>query len=69
MLFDNLGIAVAKQIAGKIPHLVADGGKGGGGKPPSNGGTPAKTITRAEFDAIPAADRASFFKNGGKLTA
>lgn len=59
---------LAKELAKTIPHLVADGGKGGGGKPPSNGGTPAKTISRAEFDAMAASDRASFFKTGGKVT-
>jgi len=58
---------LAKELAKTIPHLVADGGKGGGGKPPSNGGTPQKTATRAEFDAMSQADRAAFAKSGGKV--
>lgn len=59
---------LAKELAKTIPHLVADGGKGGGGKPPSNGGTPQKTVTRAEFDAMSQADRAAHAKSGGKVT-
>lgn len=59
---------LAKELAKSIPHLVKDEGKGGGGKPPSNGGTPQKTATRAEFDAMSQADRAAFAKSGGKVT-
>ena len=37
---------LAKEMAGSIPHLVADKGAGGGGKPPgSNGGTPGKKFS------------------------
>jgi hypothetical protein len=59
---------LAKELAKTIPHLVADGGKGGGGKLPNNGGTPQKTVTRAEFDAMSQADRAAFAKSGGTVT-
>lgn len=59
---------LAKELAKSIPHLVKDEGKGGGGKPPNNGGTPQKTATRAEFDAMSQADRAAFAKSGGKVT-
>jgi hypothetical protein len=59
---------LAKEMAKTIPHLVKDEGRGGGGKPPSNGGTPQKTVTRAEFDAMSQADRAALAKSGGKVT-
>lgn len=59
---------LAKELAKTIPHLVKDEGKGGGGKPPNNGGTPQKTVTRAEFDAMSQGDRAAFAKSGGKVT-
>jgi hypothetical protein len=60
---------LAKQLAESIPHLVADNGKGGGGKPPgSSGGTPSqKTVTRAQFDAMSQTDRAAHSKSGGKV--
>lgn len=58
---------LAKELAKSIPHLVKDDGKGGGGKPPNNGGTPQKTVTRADFDAMSQADRAAFAKSGGKV--
>lgn len=58
---------LAKELAKSIPHLVADGGKGGGGKPPGPGGTPLKTVVRSEFDAMSQADRAAFAKSGGKV--
>lgn len=58
---------LAKELAKTIPHLVKDEGRGGGGKPPSNGGTPQKTVTRAEFDAMAQGDRAAFAKSGGKV--
>ena len=59
---------LAAKLAGAIPHLVKDAGAGGGGKPPSNGGTPQQTLTRAAFEAMAPADRASFAKSGGKVT-
>ena len=60
---------LAKQLAAGIPHLVADGGKGGGGKPPGQGGgTPGqKTVTRAQWDAMSHQDRAAHSKQGGKV--
>jgi len=58
---------LAAKLAGATPHLVKDAGAGGGGKPPSNGGTPQKTVTRAQFDAMSQADRAAHSKSGGKV--
>lgn len=61
---------LAKELAEAKPYAVRDGGKGGGGKPPNNqGGTPIKTMKRADFDAMtdPAA-KAAFMRDGGKLT-
>lgn len=60
---------LAKELAGAIPHLVADKGAGGGGKQPgAGGGKPdGKTVTRAEFDQMGHAARAGFSKSGGKV--
>ena len=59
---------LAGELAKTIPHLVKDAGKGGGGKPAgSQGGTPAKTVTRAEWDQMGHSDRATFSKDGGKV--
>lgn len=58
---------LAKQLASKIPHLVADNGKGGGGKSHQQGGDGVKTIPRAQFDSMSQGERASFFKSGGKV--
>ncbi|APX88652.1 hypothetical protein BV394_01990 [Brevirhabdus pacifica] len=61
---------LAKELAGSIPHLVKDGGAGGGGKQPgSQGGKPeAKTVTRAVFDGMSQVERSDFSKSGGKVT-
>lgn len=61
----DLALALAKAN----PRLVADDGKGGGGKPPgSNGGKPdSKTATRAQWDAMSQPDRMAFSKSGGKV--
>lgn len=59
---------LAKELAGVKGYALRDGGVGGGGKPPgTTGGTPAKTATRAQFDAMDQHQRTSFFKDGGKL--
>lgn len=59
---------LAGTLAAKIPHLVADKGAGGGGKPPGSGGKPGqKTITRAAFDAMSHSERAQFATQGGKV--
>lgn len=55
---------LAKQLAASIPHLVKDGGAGGSGKQPGSGGTPAKTMKRAEFLALPATQQAALVKDG-----
>lgn len=40
---------LAKELAGTIPHLVKDDGRGGGGKPPSDkGGKPANQTKLAD---------------------
>lgn len=59
---------LAKELAGSMPYLVKDIGAGGGGKPPGSGGKPdAKTVTRAQFDAMSQSDRAAHSKSGGKV--
>lgn len=56
---------LAATIAKSYPRLVADDGKGGGGKPPgSNGGTPGKTMKRAEFLALHPTKQAALIKDG-----
>jgi hypothetical protein len=61
---------LAKELATSIPHLVADAGKGGSGKPPgSNGGTPGKkTMTRVAFDALSQEGRAAAIREGTTVT-
>lgn len=61
---------LAKELATSIPHLVADGGKGGSGKQPgSNGGKPERsTVKRSDWDKMDHAQRADFSKSGGKVT-
>ena len=60
---------LAKELAASKPYAVRDGGKGGGGKPPTaNGGTPDKpTVTRAQFDAMSQSERANHSKSGGGI--
>jgi hypothetical protein len=59
---------LAKELAEAKPYAVRDLGKGGGGKQPgSNGGTPAKTVTRAEWDQMDHVARGAFVKDGGKV--
>lgn len=53
---------LAKELAKSIPHLVADGGKGGSGKQPgSSGGTPGKTVRASELEAMTPKDKAAYF--------
>ena len=61
---------LAGELAKSIPHLVKDAGAGGGGKPPgSSGATPdRKTVKRSEWDTMDHAQRATFSKEGGKVT-
>lgn len=60
---------LAKELAGKIPHLVADKGNGGGGKQPNSGGKPAQTtVTKAQWDGMDHTARRDFSKSGGKIT-
>jgi len=51
------------------PQLLKSAGAGGSGYrgQPANGKA-KPTMTRAQFEALPAADRQSFFKTGGQLT-
>lgn len=59
---------LAKELAAAKPSFLVDAGKGGGGKSPASGGSgAAKTVTRAEFDAMSHVDRATFAKSGGKV--
>jgi hypothetical protein len=55
---------LAKELAKTIPHLVKDGGAGGSGKQPGTGGTPAKTMKREQFLALPATQQAALIKDG-----
>ena len=48
--------------------LKAHVSSGGFGKNVLNGGGAAKTITRAQFDAMNPNQRAEHFKNGGTIT-
>lgn len=59
---------LAKELAKASPFLVKDGGAGGSGKQPGSGGTPAKTMPEAEFNALPAKDRAARMAEGYTLT-
>jgi len=61
---------LAKELAGSMPYLVKDGGKGGGGKQPgSNGGKPqGKTMTRSQFDGLSASERQSVAMSGTIIT-
>jgi hypothetical protein len=49
--------------------LKATVSSGGHGKNVLNGGGAAKTITRAQFDAMNQNQRAEHFKNGGTITS
>ena len=56
------------DIVGNMPFAVKDSGKGGGGKPPENGGKPNhQTVTRADWDSMSHVQRAEFSKSGGKV--
>jgi hypothetical protein len=59
---------LASELAAAMPDFLKDAGKGGGGKPPASGGASAKTISRDAFNGMSHADRANFFKSGGKVT-
>jgi seryl-tRNA synthetase len=49
-------------------HFVSAGGNSGGGAGGGgSGGDKAKSMTRAEHDAMAPGDRAGFFKEGGRL--
>jgi hypothetical protein len=59
---------LAKELAQSKPYAVRDEGKGGGGKPPQNGGKPSeKTVTRAQWNDMSHSDRAAHSKDGGKV--
>jgi hypothetical protein len=58
-----------QTLAKERPQLLKSAGAGGSGyrgQPVS--GTAKPVMTRAQFEALPAADRQSFFKTGGQLT-
>jgi hypothetical protein len=57
------------DIVGNMPFAVKDGGKGGGGKPPENGGKPpAKSILRSEFDSLSPQGKMDHIRGGGTVT-
>jgi len=60
---------LASELAKAKPYAVRDQGKGGGGKPAgSSGGTPQKTMTRAQFDALDAGAKSAAMRDGTTLT-
>lgn len=64
----SLGDLAAKVVE-KYPSLFRSSIKAGGGTPPNTaGGAGTKTITRAQFEALGHSGRASFVKEGGKIT-
>lgn len=59
---------LATELAGAKAYAVRDPGAGGSGKPPgSKGGTPGKTIKRAEFDAMPPAQQRDVALSGASI--
>lgn len=60
---------LAKELAGSIPHLVADKGAGGSGKQPgANGGKPGQqTVTRDQWGQMSHIERRDFAKSGGQI--
>lgn len=58
-----------QEVVKQYPGLFKATGGAGGGKPPgSAGGTGARTMTRAEFDALPPKERAARMAAGTSLT-
>lgn len=56
---------LAQELAKSIPHLVADSGAGGGGKPAGSGGKPGQqTIKRADFLAQSPSQQQALLKSG-----
>ena len=53
---------LAKELAGSIPHLVKDGGQGGGGKQPGSGGTPTGAVKRSTMNHV---QKAQFISEHG----
>jgi hypothetical protein len=54
---------LAKELAAAMPELLADKGKGGGGKPPaSKSNTSGATVTVQALEAMTPQQKAAFFK-------
>lgn len=63
--------AVRQVIRKESPRLFGPNDKGGSGAPPNagrGGNAGAKTITRAQFDAMQPDEKMKFVKSGGKMT-
>lgn len=60
------GLSVLTKQKPLLLRSSGAGGSGYRGKPASGDAKP--TMTRAQFEALPPSDRASFFKTGGQLT-
>jgi hypothetical protein len=58
----------AKDWIAERPHYAKAGKAGAGSRGGSKGGD-GKTITRSQFNELPHADRAKFFKEGGKVVS
>ena len=60
---------LSKHISTKYPWIVDGSKASGGGAPGSNGGGAAnKSISRADFDGMSHPQRATYFKEGGKIS-
>ena len=60
---------LAKELATAFPEFVKDGGTGGGGKPPADGGGKPgqKTVTRTQWDNMSTLERSAHAKEGGSV--
>lgn len=71
-LDDGVTVALTEglqTLAKEKPHLLKAAGAGGSGYrgKPANGSDAKPTLNRAQLEALPPADRVSFFKSGGQL--
>jgi hypothetical protein len=65
--FDEALSLLIEKYPGKDAILKSSGAQGGGARG-GNGNAGSKTLTRAAFEATPPAERAAFFKDGGRIT-
>ncbi|HEX4409940.1 MAG TPA: hypothetical protein VH206_14300 [Xanthobacteraceae bacterium] len=58
---------LVRDAKAQFPSLFEGTGAGGGGTPPRQGAAPKNVITRTEFDAMPAYERAAKLRSGVRL--